>query len=163
MLSLLTKLSVTCGFYDTGTTISSYYRSLKVSLVFFNAKVKLFAVYGIDGVIIMDGSDMGNVEAAYLEQRLGLAHQLKFEFNDKKKFNCLASPLEYCLSDAKGRPSTIDKRAKLKHEIGILQGYFKPQMVALFDILYPQLSRHVFCERKDQRFQRLNPYICQSM
>jgi len=117
-------------------------------------------VFGTDGVIIMDGSNMGNVEVAYLEQRLSLAHQLEFEFNAKKKFNCLASPLEYCLSDAKGRPSTIDKRAKLKLEIEILQEYFKPQMVALFKLLYPQLSPSEFCEGQNQRFQWLSPYIC---
>ena len=51
----------------------------------------------------------GNEETAYLEEQLGIEQELKFEFNEEKKFNCLTEPVPYCLSDAKGRPSTINK------------------------------------------------------
>ena len=51
----------------------------------------------------------GNEETAYLEEQLGIEKELKFEFNEEKKFNCLTEPVPYCLSDAKGRPSTINK------------------------------------------------------
>ena len=99
---------------------------------------------------------MGNVEAAHLEEQLGLKHELKFEFNKQKGFNCLTQPQKYCLSDAKGRPSTIDKRAKLKKEISVLEEYFKPQMKLLFNLIFPNLSPDEFCANLDsQRFQWL--------
>ena len=79
-------------------------------------------VFGIDKVIFVDGTNMGNSEAVYLETQLGLKHQLHFEINAKKHFNCLTKPNAFCLSDAKGRPSSIDKRAKLSHEIKVLEG-----------------------------------------
>ena len=100
---------------------------------------------------------MGNVEASHLEEHLGLKHELKFEFNKQKGFNCLTKPQKYCLSDAKGRPSTIDKRAKLKKEIGILEEYFKPQMELLFKLIFPDLSADEFCANSEsQRFQWLS-------
>lgn len=51
----------------------------------------------------------GNNEVEYLESRLGIEKELEFEFNEKKKFNCLSKPVPYCLSDAKGRKSSINK------------------------------------------------------
>ena len=51
----------------------------------------------------------GNEEVEYLEDRLGIEKELQFEFNKKKKFNCLTKPVPYCLSDAKGRKSSINK------------------------------------------------------
>ena len=64
---------------------------------------------------------MGNKEAQYFERRLGLNNELHFKFNEKKKFNCLNRPIEYCLSDAKGRKSTVDKKSALKAESTILK------------------------------------------
>ena len=64
---------------------------------------------------------MGNTEAKYFERRLGLNNELHFEFNEKKKFNCLSRPIEYCLSDAKGRKSAVDKKSALKEESKILR------------------------------------------
>ena len=51
----------------------------------------------------------GNNEVEYLESRLGIEKELEFEFNENKKFNCLSKPVPYCLSDAKGRKSSINK------------------------------------------------------
>ena len=117
-------------------------------------------VFGIDKVIFVDGTNMGNSEAVYLETRLGLKHQLRFEFNAKKHFNCLTAPHAYCLSDAKGRPSTVDKRAKLSHEIEVLEGYFKPQMVLLMKLIFPSMTTDEFCHDEQQRFQWLKSYVC---
>ena len=103
---------------------------------------------------------MGNVEAAHVEKELGLEHELEFEFNEQKGFNCLIQPQKFCLSDAKGRPSTIDKRAKLKKEISILEEYFKPQMMLLFKLIFPDLSVDQFCSDLDsQRFQWLRKRV----
>ena len=46
----------------------------------------------MDSVIIVDGSNMGNDEAKYIESRFGLEQELQFEFNEEKKFNCLTQP-----------------------------------------------------------------------
>ena len=119
-------------------------------------------VFGIEKVIFVDGTNMGNIEANNLETRLGLKHQLHFEFNAKKHFNCLTEPHAYCLSDAKGRPSssTVDKRAKLAHEIGILEAYFKPQMELLPKLIFPMFSTDMFCHNNQQRFEWLKSYVC---
>ena len=62
----------------------------------------------------------GNQETKYLEEELELKHELEFEFNSNKGFNCLVEPTDYCLSDAKGRPSTVNKMAALAKEVSIL-------------------------------------------
>ena len=119
-------------------------------------------VFGKDKVILVDGTNMGNAEAGHLEARLGLKHQLHFEFNSKKNFNCLTAPHAYCLSDAKGRPSTIDKRARLSHEVEVLIGYYKPQMTLLRKLIFPTMSTDKYCHDDDahQRFKWLKSYVC---
>ena len=52
-------------------------------------------VFGIENVIIVDGSNMGNEEAGYIEERFNLDRELHFEFNTQKKFNCLTQPQVY--------------------------------------------------------------------
>ena len=37
----------------------------------------------------------GNQEAKYLEEELKLNHELEFEFNSNKGFNCLVQPTGY--------------------------------------------------------------------
>ena len=49
-------------------------------------------VFGIENVILVDGTNMGNDEAGYIEKRLGLEQELHFEFDKQKKFNCLKQP-----------------------------------------------------------------------
>ena len=75
----------------------------------------------------------GNNEVEYLEGRLGIEQELQFEFNEKKKFNCLTKPVPYCLSDAKGRKSSINKMEamdlqttnslKMTHSYGLYEYY----------------------------------------
>ena len=47
-------------------------------------------------------------EAQEFEQFLGLENDLEFGRNEEKGFMCLSKPVEFCLSDAKGRKSTLD-------------------------------------------------------
>ena len=37
----------------------------------------------------------GNQETKYLEEELKLKHELEFEFNANKGFNCLVEPTDY--------------------------------------------------------------------
>ena len=37
----------------------------------------------------------GNQETKYLEEELKLKHELEFEFNSNKDFNCLVKPTDY--------------------------------------------------------------------
>ena len=123
---------------------------------YYQQLIPFIEVFGRENIVILDGSNVGNVETTHLEEQLGLKYELKFEFNNQKGYNCLVQPHQYCLSDAKGRPSTIDKRAKLKKEISILEDYYKPQMQMIFELLFPNLSREEFCENLEvQRFKWL--------
>ena len=95
----------------------------------------------------------------YLENRLGIDNELHFEFNQKKQFNCLSKPVPYCLSDAKGRPSTINKMEALKEEVSILHRYYQPEMENVYRLLFPDLPVKDFCN-KDGRFHWLKYYLC---
>ena len=95
----------------------------------------------------------------YLENRLGIDNELHFEFNQKKQFNCLSKPVPYCLSDAKGRPSTINKMEALKEEVSILHRYYQPEMENVYRLLFPDLPVKDFCN-KDERFHWLKYYLC---
>ena len=97
-----------------------------------------------------------------MEGELELEHELQFEFNRAKGFNCLVEPTDYCLSDAKGRPSTVNKMAALSHEVAILRQYYQPEMEKVFDLLYPQYNGNytTFCSIKKPRFEWLKTYVC---
>ena len=84
---------------------------------------------------------------------------MHFEFNEKKQFNCLSKPVPYCLSDAKGRPSTINKMEALKKEVSILHRYYEPEMAKILQFLYPGLAVESFCQI-DGRFHWLKYYLC---
>ena len=101
----------------------------------------------------------GDEEVYYLEDRLGIDHELHFEYNKKKQFNCLSQPVPYCLSDAKGRPSTINKMEALKNEVSILHRYYQPEMEKTFELLFPGTSVKDFCNT-DGRFHWLKYYLC---
>ena len=118
-------------------------------------------VFGIENVIILDGANMGNSEAQYFESRLNLEHELQFEFNEQKHFNCLRQPVQYCLSDAKGRPSTTNKTAALEPESKILFKYFQPEMREFAKLLIEnnQLAASI-CTDAATRFLWLVKYIC---
>ena len=103
--------------------------------------------------------EKGNDEVRYLENRLGIDNELHFEFNEKKQFNCLSKPVPYCLSDAKGRPSTINKMEALKNEVSILHRYYEPEMAKILQFLYPGLAVESFCQI-DGRFHWLKYYLC---
>ena len=95
----------------------------------------------------------------YLEDKLGIDHELHFEYNKKKQFNCLSQPVPYCLSDAKGRPSTINKMEALKNEVSILHRYYQPEMEKIFKLLFPDTRIEDFCYT-DGRFHWLKYYLC---
>ena len=120
-------------------------------------------VFGIDNVIILDGANMNTAEAQYFESRLNLEHELKFAFNERKHFNCLSEPIEYCLSDAKGRRSspTMNKTAALESESKTLFKYFQPEMRDFAKLLIKnnQLSAS-FCSDLATRFSWLVKYVC---
>ena len=94
-----------------------------------------------------------------MEDRLGIDHELHFEYNEKKKFNCLSKPVPYCLSDAKGRPSTINKMEALKNEVSILHRYYQPEMEKIYELIFPDQPVNEFC-KKDGRFHWLKYYLC---
>ena len=74
--------------------------------------------FGLDKIHFMDGTKMATVdaerEARYFESFLKVPNELKFEMNEKKGFMCLKKPFEFCLSDAKGRKSTINYKVPSK-------------------------------------------------
>ena len=49
-------------------------------------------VFGLEQMIFVDGSNMGNDEVRLIEERFGIDRELQFEFNQEKKFNCLVTP-----------------------------------------------------------------------
>ena len=101
----------------------------------------------------------GNEEVRYLEDRLGIDNELHFEFNKKKQFNCLSAPVPYCLSDAKGRPSTINKMEILTKEVEILHNYYKNEMERTYKLLFPKMDILDFCQNEN-RFKWLRYYLC---
>ena len=74
--------------------------------------------FGLDKIHFMDGTKMATVEAEqeakYFESFLKVSNELIFEMNEKKGFMCLKKPFEFCLSDAKGRKSTINYKVQKK-------------------------------------------------
>ena len=75
--------------------------------------------FGIDKIHFVDGTKMSGsgaaalAEASLLEQFLEVKNELKFGMNDEKGFTCLVEPVDFCLSAAKGRKSTIDYKVNV--------------------------------------------------
>ena len=66
----------------------------------------------------------------------------------------------HCLSDAKGRPSTVNKMEALSKEVTILRQYYQAEMDAVYDIIYPKYKRSEFCSVQKPRFEWLKTYVC---
>ena len=50
----------------------------------------------------VDGTNFNNFEVRLLEEFLGVEHELEFELDETKGFNCLSQPIEFCLGPHKG-------------------------------------------------------------
>lgn len=98
----------------------------------------------------------------------------------------MTQPVPYCLSDAKGRPSTINKMEgrdsrtnlqikkefhtypsqvnpskALKEEASILHNYYKPEMQKIYKLIYPELPVTEFCQN-ETRYKWLKNYLCET-
>ena len=117
-------------------------------------------VFGLEKMIFVDGTSMGNNEARHLEEQLNLEHELEFKFDHKKNFDCLWKPLKYCLSAAKGRRAGMNMTLLLADEIRRLTDYYRLEMELFYLILYPTRDKLTFCADRSSRFAWLKKYIC---
>ena len=76
--------------------------------------------FGVDKIHFVDGTKMSGSgalaleEASHLERFLQVENELQFGINDEKGFTCLTEPVEFCLSGAKGRKSTVDYKVSMR-------------------------------------------------
>ena len=164
--------------YTTKAQITRTYDDFLAYGNYFTQLQPFLKEFSLENFHFMDGTRMASTdaldEAQQFEKFLGLENDLDFERNEEKGFMCLSKPVEFCLSGAKGRKSTLDYKVDklfwsiglkilqkiLEPEIKLLRDYFKPEMTKLFSLILPNETTNTFCSSPDNRFAWLKLYVC---
>ena len=98
--------------YTTKAQITRDYDDFLAYGNYFTQLQPFLKEFSLENFHFMDGTRMATIdavdEARKFEEFLGVESDLDFERNAEKGFMCLSKPVEFCLSGAKGRKSTLD-------------------------------------------------------